>query len=123
MGHTEMCLAVAGLTPKQVENITRRLAGDWSDLPAAERAALTFTRKQAQDPASITDADVRELERHYGPEGAWHIIWWASRCHYMTKVADAFQFPLEQENPFWSMPGAKKASTVSKGVGSERFPH
>ena len=109
MGHTEMCLAVAGLKEEEVNERTRRLAGDWSDFPAAERAALTFTRKQATEPASITDADVRELERHYGAAGAWHVIFWASRCHYMTRVADAFQFPLEKENPFWSMPGAKKA--------------
>src|SRR5689334_21474563 len=106
MGHTEMCLAVAGLKDDEVNHITRRLAGDWSDYTAAERAAFAFTRKQAQDPASITDADVLELEKHYGRDSAWHIIWWASRCHYMTKVADAFQLPLEQENPFWSMPGA-----------------
>ena len=108
MGHSEMLLAVAGLKDDEVNDTTHRLAGDWNDLPAAERAALAFTRKQAQDPASITDADVRELERHYGPDGAWHVIWWASRCHYMTTVADAFQFPLERENPFWSMPGAVK---------------
>ena len=106
MGHTEMCLAVAGLKEEEVNNITHRLAGDWSVYSVAERAAFAFTRKQAQDPASITDADVRELERHYGRDGAWHVIWWASRCHYMTRVADAFQLPLEQENPFWSMPGA-----------------
>jgi alkylhydroperoxidase family enzyme len=109
MGHTEMCLAVAGLKQEEINDTTRRLAGDWSDFPAAERAALTFTRKQATDPASITDADVRELERHYGPAGAWQVIFWASRCHYMTSVADAFQLPLEKENPFWSMPGAKKS--------------
>jgi hypothetical protein len=108
MGHAQMCLAVAGLKEEEVNDITRKLAGDWSALPAAQRAAFTFTRKQAEDPTSITDADVRELERHYGRDGAWHVIWWASRCHYMTKVADAFQFPLERENPFWSMPGAKK---------------
>ena len=104
-----MCLAVAGLKEEEVNDVTRRLAGDWSALPAAERAALAFTRKQALDPASVTDADVCELERHFGREGAWHVIWWASRCHYMTKVADAFQFPLERENPFWSMPGAKRS--------------
>ena len=109
MGHTEMCLAVAGLTEQEVNDTTRRLAGDWSRFSAAERAALAFTRKQAQDPASVTAADVHELEQHYGRDGAWHVIWWASRCHYMTKVADAFQFPLERENPFWNMPGAKKA--------------
>jgi hypothetical protein len=110
MGHTEMCLAVAGLDQQAVNETTQRLAGDWSSFPEAQRAALAFTRKQAQDPASITEADVRELERHYGRDAAWHVIWWASRCHYMTRVADAFQFPLERENPFWSIPGAKKSS-------------
>ncbi len=109
MGHAEMCLAVAGLSDEQVNDTTRRLAGDWSGLSDAERAALAFTRKQAQNPASITHADVRELQQHFGPERAWHVIWFASRCHYMTRVADAFQFPLERENPFWNMPGAKKA--------------
>jgi hypothetical protein len=109
MGHVEMCLAVAGLKAEDVNETTRRLAGDWSSFPAADQAAFAFTRKQAQDPASVTDADVRELERHFGRDGAWYVIWWASRCHYMTKVADAFQFPLEVENPFWSMPGAKKS--------------
>jgi hypothetical protein len=109
MGHSQMCLAVAGLKDEEVNDVTRRLAGDWSVFSPPERAAFTFTRKQAEDPASITDADVRELERLYGHDGAWHVIWWASRCHYMTKVADAFQFPLERENPFWSMPGAQKS--------------
>ena len=28
------------------------------------------------------------------------MIWLASRCNYMTKVADAFQLPLESENVF-----------------------
>ena len=73
-----------------------------------ERAALEFTKKQSQNPAAITVADIRELERHFGKDGAWQVVWWASRCHYMTKVADAFQFPLERENPFFAMPGAKK---------------
>lgn len=108
MGHAEMCLAVAGLNEQDVNNTTRRLAADWSSFSTAERTAFAFTRKQARDPASISDTDIRELEQHFGRDGAWHVIWWASRCHYMTKVADAFQLPLERENPFWSMPGAMK---------------
>lgn len=110
MGHAEMCLAVAGLNEKEVTDITRGLAGDWSEFTSAERAAFTFTRKQARTPWTVTDADVRDLETHYGRNGAWLVIWWASRCHYMTRVADAFQFPLERDNPFWSMPGAKKSN-------------
>ena len=76
--------------------------------PSAATPLLTaaslreMTRAQWRNPHS-------ELERHYGSEGAWHVIWWASRCHDMTRFADAFQFPLERENPFWSMPGAKKS--------------
>ena len=108
MGHCEMLLAVAGLKQEEVFATTRRLAGDWSDYPAAERAAFAFARKQAQDPASINDADVAGLKRHYGKDRAWQVIWLASRFNYMTTVADAFQLPLEHENPFWSMPGARK---------------
>jgi hypothetical protein len=109
MGHVEMGLAVAGLNDDEVNAVTRRLAGDWAALTEPERAAFTFARKQSEEPASVTDADVRELERALGRERSWHVIWWASRCHYMTRVADAFQLPLERENPFWSMPGAKKS--------------
>ncbi len=105
-----MGLAVAGLKQQEVEDLTRRLAGDWSDFTAAERAGFAFTRKQARTSASITDADIQELERYFGREQAWYVIWWAARCHYMTTVADAFQLPLERDNPFWDMPGAKKSN-------------
>ncbi len=103
-----MLLAVAGMSQDQVNDATRQLAGDWSDLPANERAAFVFVRKQARDPKSITDADIAELEKKCGKDRAWQIIWSASSRHYMTKVADAFQLPLERENPFESMPGARK---------------
>lgn len=104
-----MLLAVAGMSPNEVAATTRRLAEGGTGASAAERAAFAFTRKQARDPASITDDDVRTLEANYGRDKAWHVIWWASRCHYMTKVADAFQLPLERDNPFEAMPGARKA--------------
>jgi hypothetical protein len=108
MGHCEMLLAVAGKSADEVDQVTRELAAGGSDLPADQRAALDFARKQARNPV-IRDADVAELERACGHEKAWQVIWYASRCHYMTRVADAFQFPLERENPFRVMPGAKKA--------------
>jgi hypothetical protein len=108
MGHCEMLLAVAGMKAEEVDGATRRLAAGVAGSPE-EQAAFDFTRKQAMDPASITDEDIRALERRMGRDKAWHVIWWAARCHYMTKVADAFQFPLEKENPFEAMPGAKKS--------------
>ena len=105
MGHAEMILAVAGMTPEDVDATTCRLSLG-AGATAEERAALAFARKQALDP-KVTDEDIASLERDLGRDRAWQVVWWASRCHYMTKVADAFQFPLEGENPFEAMPGAK----------------
>lgn len=28
------------------------------------------------------------------------VVWWSCRCHYMTRIADSFQPPLEKENVF-----------------------
>jgi alkylhydroperoxidase family enzyme len=101
MGHCEMLLAVAGLDAQQVAERTQRLAGgDWSSFSPAERAAFAFARKQALEPASLTGADFQELVRHFGPDRALAVVWWACRCHYMTRVADAFQLPLERDNVF-----------------------
>lgn len=107
MGHAEMILAVAGMSAEQVAGRTRLLAAGGDGLTAAEQAAFAFARKQAAEPWAITDADLAALEKEFGKAKAWQVVWWASRCHYMTKVADAFQLPLEQDNPFRAMPGAK----------------
>jgi hypothetical protein len=107
MGHAEMILAVAGMSADEVAEKTRRLAADAPGQTPAEKAAFAFARKQATEPWAITEADVAALEKVFGKAKAWQVIWWASRCHYMTKVADAFQLPLEQDNPFRAMPGAK----------------
>src|SRR5262245_61008742 len=101
MGHCEMLLAVAGLDQRKILERTQRLArGDLSEFTPAERAAFSFARKQAKDPAAITAADMRELTHHFGTSRALDVLWWACRCHYMTRVADAFQMSLERENVF-----------------------
>jgi hypothetical protein len=101
MGHTEMVLAVAGLDQEQIgERVGRLASGAWDAFPPAERVAFRFAHKQAKDPASIDAGDVRLLVRHFGPERALDVVWWASRCHYMTCVSDAFQLPLEEYNVF-----------------------
>ena len=104
-----MLLAVAGLNEDEISQRTRRLAeGDWSSFTAGERAAFAFARKQAQAAASITRADVDGLVKHFGVDRTLDIIWWNARCHYMTRVADAFQLPLERENVFQGLMSPKK---------------
>src|SRR5260370_37980941 len=101
MGHCEMLLAVAGLDKNAIADRTQRLAsGDWSSSTPAERAAFAYARKQSQSPALVNAADMQELIRHFGTARALDVIWWACRCHYMTRVADGFQLPLERENVF-----------------------
>jgi hypothetical protein len=100
-----MLLAVAGMDDEQVAEKTKGLAGGGTT--AAEKVAFAFARKQATEPWAVTDDDIAQLEKELGKDKAWQVIWWAARCHYMTKVADAFQLPLEKDNPFRAMPGAK----------------
>lgn len=103
-----MLLAVAGLDAQAVAERTRLLAGgDWSQFPPAERAAFAFARKQSKRPSAITHSDVQELVNHFGPERALDVIWWACRCHYMTRVADGFQLPLERDNVFTNLTPVK----------------
>src|SRR5262245_45297803 len=101
MGHSQMLLAVAGLKDDEIRQRTQKLgAGDWSDFPPAERLAFQFAGKLAREPAALSDRDVKDLVAVFGRNRAVDLIWYGSWCNYMTRVADAFQFPLERENVF-----------------------
>ena len=96
-----MLLAVAGLETDKIADRCRILADDdWSEFPAAERAAYMFAHKQAKTPWNIDAADVQRVIDHFGRERALDVVWWSCRCHFMTRVADGFQLPLERENVF-----------------------
>lgn len=100
-----MNLAVAGLKPEDVTRRMEKLAtGNWASFPASHQAAFLYARKQAFNPGALTDADLKDLEKYFGKEKMWHIVWWSARCHYMTRVADSFQLPLEKENVFFDKP-------------------
>jgi len=102
-----MLLAVAGLDQDTLTKRTKLLAsGDWSTLPPEERFGYFFAKKQGREPWTISDEDMRGLVAQFGEVRALDVLWWACRCHYMTRVADAFQIPLERENVFQN-PAAK----------------
>jgi len=105
---TKFTAQLAGLTYGSAEfNACKAAMGPALDHHYANNSHHP-ARKQAKEPWAVTDADIAALEAAVGREKAWQVIWWAARCHYMTKVADAFQLPLETDNPFRAMPGAKK---------------
>jgi hypothetical protein len=105
MGHTEMLLAVAGLDEVAVKERAARLAGgDWSSFPPAERAGLHLARKLTRTPWEMGKRDLYDLVAHLGVERAVDAVWYTCWCNYMTRVADAFQIPLEKENVFTDPP-------------------
>jgi alkylhydroperoxidase family enzyme len=109
MGHGNMMLAVAGLKDDEVKARTKKLAlGEWNEFAPAERQAFAFAAKLSKKPASVTPADVAALSETFGPHRAIDLIWYSSWVNYMTRVADAFQLPLEKENVFADPPTAKK---------------
>lgn len=96
-----MLLAVAGLSEEEIQQRTEKLAaGDWSDFPPAERLAFEFGYKLAREPWAISREDLQQLVSTFGPHRTADLIWYGAWCNYMTRVADAFQLPLEQENVF-----------------------
>src|SRR5262245_23104116 len=105
MGHSEMLLAVAGLKQDEVKALTKKLAtGDWSDFPRAQQTAFALAYRRRKEPAKITDADREALVAVFGREPAADLIYYVAWCNYMTRIADAFQLPLEKENVFTPPP-------------------
>jgi alkylhydroperoxidase family enzyme len=101
MGHTQMLLAVAGLDELGLKERVAKLAGgDWSSFKPDERAGLLFARKLTKTPWAVRQADIDVLTAHLGRERALDTVWYVCWCNYMTRVADAFQIPLEVENVF-----------------------
>jgi alkylhydroperoxidase family enzyme len=101
MGHTEMLLAVAGLDELGLKDRVEKLAGgDWSSFRPDERAGLLFARKLTRTPWEVGQSDIDTLVAHLGREHALDAVWYVCWCNYMTRVADAFQLPLERENVF-----------------------
>jgi alkylhydroperoxidase family enzyme len=96
-----MLLAVAGLDELVVKERAKVLAGgDWSSFKPHERAELFFAYKLTKTPWGVTKKDMDTLAAHLGPEHAIDALWYICWCNYMTRVADAFQIPLERENVF-----------------------
>jgi hypothetical protein len=110
-----MLLAVAGLTESEIKQRTQKLSdGDWSAFTPAERLAYRFAYRVSREPAAISDADIRALAQAFGTERVADIIWYGAWCNYMTRVADAFQLPLESDNVF-ARPGAAKSDNHNAG--------
>ena len=107
-----MLLAVAGgLKDDEVKERAAKLAtGDWSSFPPEQQLGFQLAYKLSRDPATVSDKDIKVLVDTFGRHRALDIIWYISWCNYMTRVADAFQLPLERDNVFQGLFTPKKKS-------------
>ena len=96
-----MLLAVAGLKEDEIRTLTKKLAtGDWSSFTPVEATAFQFGYKLTRESAKVAGPDRKALIATFGNERAVDVIWYSSWCNDMTRVADAFQLPLERDNVF-----------------------
>ena len=66
--------------------------------------AFGLAYKMSKEPAAITDKDRAALIEVFGRERTCDLIYYVAWCNYMTRIADAFQLPLEKENAFTPPP-------------------
>ena len=64
LGHQELKLKRAGMTDDQIAS----LDGKWTAFPAAEQAAMQFTRKVTLTPHLVTDEDLATMRQHFRDE-------------------------------------------------------
>ena len=96
-----MLLAVAGLEELGLKKRVALLASsNWSGFKQADRVGLHLARKLTRSPWTVRKSDIDTLTAHVAIEHAIDTVWYICWCNYMTRVADAFQIPLEGENVF-----------------------
>src|SRR5262249_52504930 len=85
----------------EIKERTGKLAsGNWSAFSPAERLAFELAYKLSREPAAVSADDFAALSQTFGRHRAVDIVWYIAWGNYMTRVADAFQLPLETENVF-----------------------
>jgi hypothetical protein len=72
-----------------------------------------FAHRLTKEPSAVSDEDIQGLVETFGEHRAVDVIWYICWCNYMTRVADAFQLPLEQDNVF-AEPEEKKPNDGEK---------
>jgi alkylhydroperoxidase family enzyme/alkyl hydroperoxide reductase subunit AhpC len=113
MGHCEMLLEVAGMSPQQIrERLTKLSSNDWSSFPTTEQRSYQFARKLTMTPWLLKSEDYIKLERDLGAKEAMATFFWLCRGLYMTRVSDGFQLQLESDNVF--MDFAAQAQSIDK---------
>jgi alkylhydroperoxidase family enzyme len=77
----------------------RSLAGDFSDMPELERAALEFARQMTLDASLVTDAEVAQLLGWYGEEKVVAMVLLLAHANFQDRLLLALGSSIEPGGP------------------------
>jgi hypothetical protein len=80
-------------------DIRRFSAGDWSNLPDAEVAALKFTRKLTVAGATVTDGEVAELRRIFGDGAVAALVLHTAYANFQDRLLLTLGIAVEEGGP------------------------
>lgn len=114
MGHCEMNWQIAGLNADEIAARSRLLSdSDWSTFSSAEQSAMRFARTLSLNPAKVAPERLAELDQAFPRRTALLIRLNCSRYHYMTRISNGFQLPLERTNVFYDYYGIERPDEES----------
>ncbi len=77
----------------------KKLAGDAGKLPIEEHAALTFTRKMSRDASTVTDDEMAELLKLFGPEKTVALVHTVAYANFHNRIVMALGVEVEPDGP------------------------
>jgi alkylhydroperoxidase family enzyme len=77
----------------------RKLAEDWTALPAKTRAALRFAERLSRDGSSITDTEVEQLISQFGEGQVVAMVLLLAYANFQDRMILALGLPLEADGP------------------------
>lgn len=72
---------------------------EFAGVPAGERAALHFARKMTLEASTVTDEEVAELLRSYGPEQVTAMVLLLAHANFQDRLLLALDVPIERDGP------------------------
>ena len=95
-----MILAVAGMNQEEVKSTSRRLAADGAGETAAEKAALRYADRFANDHLSIDEHVYAELREHFDEAQIVELGTWLALCVGLGRLAATWDMTEELPDAF-----------------------
>jgi alkylhydroperoxidase family enzyme len=116
--YAEADLKRAGVKDEDLQ----QLAGDPKQLPYPDRMALAFARKLTKAAYTVTDAEVAELLKEFGPEKVVAMVHTLAWANFQNRIILALGLEVEREGPLAPLDPGLDPERQAKLVAPERPP-